>query len=65
MIPWPPVTLVISWDNVLIETLNQFETVDDINLKGDLKIFFIDEEADDAGGVIREWINLLIDELFD
>ena len=55
----------MSRDNVLQETLNQFETVDDINLKGDLKIFFIDEEADDAGGVIREWINLLIDELFD
>ena len=50
---------------MLQETLNQFETVDDINLKGDLKIFFIDEEADDAGGVIWEWINLLIDELFD
>ncbi len=58
-------TLVVSRDNVLQETLNQFETVDDINLKGDLKIFFIDEEADDAGGVIWEWVNLLIDELFD
>lgn len=29
-----------------------------------MKIFFIDEEADDAGGVIWEWVNILIDKLF-
>jgi hypothetical protein len=51
----------------LQETLNQFSTVPDINLKGRVKIhiFFIDEDADDAGGVIREWINMLINKLFD
>ena len=60
-----PITLVINRDNALEETLNQFDTVEDINLQGNLKIFFIDEEADDAGGVIWEWINILVQELFD
>lgn len=58
------VTLVISRDNVVEETFNQFQTVSDLNLQGKMKIFFIDEEADDAGGVIREWVNILIDKLF-
>ena len=58
------VTLVINRNNVLEETISQFETVGDLNLKGKVKIFFVDEEAQDAGGVIKEWIDLLIDSLF-
>lgn len=29
-----------------------------------MKIFFIDEDAQDAGGVIKEWINILVDKIF-
>ena len=59
-----PVTMVVNRDNVFEETLNQFATVGDLNLQGAVKIFFIDEEADDAGGVIREWIDLMVDHMF-
>lgn len=56
-------TLVLSRDNVLDETMNQFSTVDNINMHKDIKIFFIDEEARDAGGVIREWLSIVTQEL--
>jgi len=56
-------TLVLSRDNAMMETLNQFSTVDALNLHKDIKIFFIDEEARDAGGVIREWISVISEEL--
>jgi hypothetical protein len=56
-------TLVLSRDNVLVETMNQFSTVDELNLHKDIKIFFIDEEARDAGGVIREWLSIISEEL--
>lgn len=56
-------TLVLSRDNVLDETLNQFSTVDNLDLHKDIKIFFIDEEARDAGGVIREWLSLITENL--
>ena len=35
-----------------------------MNIQGQIKIFFIDEDAQDAGGVIKEWINILIDKIF-
>lgn len=56
-------TLVLSRENVLDETMNQFSTVDNLNLHKDIKIFFIDEEARDAGGVIREWLSLITEQL--
>lgn len=54
---------MLSRDNVLDETLNQFSTVDNLDLHKDIKIFFIDEEARDAGGVIREWLSLITENL--
>jgi hypothetical protein len=58
------ITLVLSRDNVLEETINQFSTVDQLELHKDIKIFFIDEEARDIGGVIREWFSIVTEELF-
>lgn len=58
-----PITLVLSRDNVLDETLNQFSTVDNLDLHKDIKIFFIDEDARDAGGVIREWLSIITEQL--
>ncbi|CAI2365104.1 unnamed protein product [Moneuplotes crassus] len=57
------ITLVVSRDNILEETFNQFSTVDRLDFRKDLKIFFIDENARDAGGVIREWLNLVTIEI--
>jgi hypothetical protein len=58
------ITLVISRDNVLEETLNQFSTVDQLDLHKDIKIFFVDEDASDIGGVIREWFSIVTAEIF-
>jgi hypothetical protein len=41
--------------------LNQFQTTQDLDLKKELKIFFVDEVAQDVGGVYREWYSSLID----
>ena len=30
----------------------------------EIKIKFVNEQVTDAGGLIREWINLVVDELF-
>lgn len=57
------ITLVLSRENVLEETMNQFSTVDHLDLHKDIKIFFIDEEARDAGGVIREWLSIMTEQL--
>jgi hypothetical protein len=58
------ITLVISRVNVLEETLNQFSTVDQLDLHKDIKIFFVDEDASDIGGVIREWFSIVTAEIF-
>lgn len=57
------ITVVLSRENILDETINQFSTVDDLNLHKDIKIFFIDEDARDAGGVIREWLSLVTQQI--
>jgi hypothetical protein len=31
----------------------------------EIKIFFVGEEAQDAGGVFKEWIHLVLKELFN
>ena len=59
-----PFTLVIAREWILEDTFNQLKTIDDLNLRGYVRIYFIDEEALDAGGVIKEWINILIDKIF-
>ena len=56
--------LVISRDNILEESYNQFMTDNDLNLKRNVHIFFIDEVARDVGGVYREWYSSLFNEIF-
>jgi hypothetical protein len=50
------ITLVIDRNNIVEDTLNQLETTDRFDFHKEIKIFFIDEEAQDAGGVLKEWI---------
>jgi len=52
---------VINRENILEDSLNQFQTTQDLDLKKELKIFFVDEVAQDVGGVYREWYSSLID----
>jgi hypothetical protein len=50
------ITLVIDRNNIIEDTLNQIETTDYFDFHKEIKIFFIDEVAQDAGGVLKEWI---------
>ena len=57
-------TLVVSRDNILEESFNQFMTTFELDLKKAMHIFFVDEVAHDVGGVYREWYSNLFDEIF-
>ncbi len=52
---------MINRENILEDSFNQFQTTQDLDLKKELKIFFVDEVAQDVGGVYREWYSSLID----
>lgn len=56
--------LVISRENVLEESFNQFMTTSELDLKKAMQIFFVDEVAQDVGGVYREWYTILFDSIF-
>jgi hypothetical protein len=57
-------TLVVSRENILEESFNQFMTTDELDLKKVMHIFFIDEVAHDIGGVYREWYTNLFEKIF-
>ena len=54
--------LNINRDKVLEESLEQFEK---INPFKELKIIFMGEESQDAGGLIREWLTILFNKILD
>lgn len=56
--------LVVSRNNILEESFNQFMTSKELNLKANMHIFFVDEIAYDVGGVYREWYSCLFKEIF-
>ena len=55
------ITLVINRENILEDSFLQFQTTMDLDLTKELKIFFVEEVAQDVGGVYREWYSNLID----
>lgn len=57
-------TLVVSRENILEESFNQFMTTFELDLRKAMTIFFVDEVAHDVGGVYREWYTILFDEIF-
>lgn len=57
-------TLVVSRENILEESFNQFMTTYELDLKKAMHIFFVDEVAHDVGGVYREWYTNLFDIIF-
>jgi hypothetical protein len=58
------ITLVINREHILRDSLEQFRTTDDFDLHKEIKIFYVDEVAQDAGGLIREWVTELTRALF-
>jgi hypothetical protein len=50
------ITLVIDRNNIVEQTLAQIDSIDRFSYHKEIKIFFVGEEAQDAGGVLKEWI---------
>ena len=59
------ITLVVNRYNVVQDTINQMQSVDGFNMHKEIKIFFVGEEAQDAGGVFKEWIFLVLRDIFN
>ena len=56
--------LVVSRNNILEDSLNQFKTNKDIDLKRPLHVFFLDEDSNDIEGMYREWFSCVFKEFF-
>lgn len=54
--------IIVDRQNVLMSSIQQMEK---INLRKEIKIQFDGEEVDDAGGVMREWMNMACKEIFN
>lgn len=59
------ITLVVSRENIVNDTLRELSHYGPQDLKKPLKIKFIGEEAEDAGGVRKEFFMLLLREILD
>ena len=60
----PYFILLVSRNNLVRETINQLEFANTADLKKPLQVKFENEEAEDAGGVTKEFFMLLIKEIF-
>ena len=60
-----PIILLIERRNLFRDSFEQFRTTEDLDLRRDIKIHFVDEVCQDAGGLIRDWFSSVIEELFD
>jgi len=59
----PPIIILVERSYFLRDSFEQFRTTTDLDLRRELKIHFVDELCQDAGGLIREWFSVLIEEL--
>jgi hypothetical protein len=57
-------TLVIERKHILRDSYFQWLTTDGFEFNKEIKIFFVGEQAQDAGGLMREWITELTAEIF-
>lgn len=48
--------------NILMTSLVEYKKV---NMHKEVKIQFIGEKVNDAGGLLRQWIHMVIKEVFD
>lgn len=65
-IPWSEEykKIYISRDNMLMDSLIEVQGLSDREMHLEFQIQFIGEIAMDAGGVMKEWVNILIKQLF-
>lgn len=59
------IVLTVSRQNLVDDTLRELSMYDTKELKKPLKVKFVNEEAEDAGGVRKEFLMLLIREILD
>lgn len=59
------VTLNVSRENIVADTLRELAQYDSSDLKKPLRVKFHGEEAEDAGGVKKEFFMLLLKEILD
>jgi len=60
-----PIPLLIDRKHFLRDSFEQFRTTVDLDLRKDIRICFLNEVSQDAGGLIREWISILMEKLFN
>ena len=61
----PYLMLMVSRENIVQETIIQLQNSNTADLKKPLRVKFADEEAEDAGGVTKEFFMLLIKEILN
>ena len=59
-----PLIINIERMDFMQSTFNQFNGKHDLDLRRRIKIKFLAEESRDAGGLLRDWLSLLVGELF-
>jgi len=58
-------TIFVKRDNILEDTIRQFEVIPHKEIISNSKIEFVKEPGVDAGGLKKEWLTLLTKEIFD
>ena len=61
----PYLMLLVSRENIVQETIIQLQNSNTADLKKPLRVKFAEEEAEDAGGVTKEFFMLLIKEILN
>jgi E3 ubiquitin ligase SMURF1/2/E3 ubiquitin-protein ligase NEDD4 len=56
---------VIERKNILADSYQQFLTTDGFDFHKEVKIFFVGEVAQDAGGLLREWVTEISKVIFN
>ena len=59
-----PIPIEVSRENVLESTLLKFKETKFLDLRRRLRISFENEEGKDGGGLIRDWLSMLMEQLF-
>ena len=56
--------MLIRREHLFDDSYNQFRSTTDLDLKREVRIDFVDEPAQDIGGVMRDWFSTLMKEIF-
>lgn len=59
-----PLVLLVERSHFLRDSFEQLRTTTHLDLRRRVRVHFVDEIAQDAGGLVREWLAVLVQELF-